>query len=40
VGTFPSGGQTSLQFMACNGIWCSLPAPWAGTVTAIDVSIS
>lgn len=40
VGTFPSGGQTSLQLMACNGIWCSLPAPWEGTVTAIDVSIS
>lgn len=40
VATFPTGGQTALQLMACNAIWVSLPAPWAGTVTAIDLSIS
>lgn len=40
VATFPSGGQTCLSLMAVNGIWVSRPAPWDGTVTAIDLSIS
>lgn len=40
VATFPSGGRTSVQYMAINAIWVSLPGPWAGTVTNIDVSIS
>lgn len=40
VATFPAGGRTCVQYMAINAIWVSLPGPWAGTVTNIDVSIS
>jgi len=40
VFTFPAGGQTSVAFIAANGIWVPFPGPLAGTVTNIDVSIS
>jgi len=38
--TFPSGGQTGIQLIALNAIWTPLNGPYAGTVTAVDLSIS
>ena len=40
VVTFPSGGQTGLQLIALNAIWTPLNGPYAGTVTAIDLSVA
>lgn len=40
VVTFPSGGQTGFQLIALNAIWTPLNGPYAGTVTAIDLSVA
>lgn len=40
VGTYPTGGQACLPLIACGAIWVPLASPFAGTVTAIDISIA
>lgn len=40
VATYPTGGQACMQLVAANGIWVPLNSPFAGTVTAIDISIA
>lgn len=40
VATFPSGGQACLALIAANASWVPLQSPFAGTVTAIDMSIA
>jgi len=38
--TYPTGGQACLQLIAANAIWVALNSPFAGTVTAIDLSVA
>lgn len=38
VGTFDTGAQCCMAFMAANEIWVPLPSPLSGTLTACDVA--
>lgn len=38
VGTFDTGGQCAMRFIAANEIWVPCPSPFSGTLTAFDVA--
>lgn len=40
VGTYPTGGQACLTLIAANESWVPVASPFAGTVTAIDISVA